>query len=107
MRRIRYSVAASLDGYIAGPRGESDWIIIDPEINFQEVFGQFDTILMGRKTLEQTRNAGGGASGMPGMKLVVVSTTLRQRDYSDLTVIGSTAVVSMGYDGVETISLAD
>lgn len=88
MRRIRYSVAASLDGYIAGPRGESDWIIIDPEINFQEVFGQFDTILMGRKTFEQTRNAGGGASGMPGMKLVVVSTTLRQRDYPELTLIG-------------------
>jgi dihydrofolate reductase len=88
MRRIRYSVAASLDGYIAGPKGESDWIIIDPEINFHEIFGQFDTVLMGRKTFEQTQSAGGGASGMPGMKLVVVSSTLRQRDYSDLTVIG-------------------
>jgi hypothetical protein len=26
MRRIRYSVAMSLDGYIAGPNGEYDWI---------------------------------------------------------------------------------
>ena len=34
MRRIRYSVAASLDGYIAGPQGEYDWIIMDPEIDF-------------------------------------------------------------------------
>jgi len=34
MRRIRYQVAASLDGYIAGPKGEADWIIMDPEIDF-------------------------------------------------------------------------
>jgi len=24
----------SLDGYIAGPKGESDWIVMDPEIDF-------------------------------------------------------------------------
>lgn len=26
MRRIHYSVASSLDGCIAGPNGEADWI---------------------------------------------------------------------------------
>jgi hypothetical protein len=31
MRRIRYQVATSLDGYIAGPKGEADWIIMDPD----------------------------------------------------------------------------
>ena len=50
MRRIRYSVATSVDGYIAGPNGESDWIIMDPEIDFHALFGQFDTVLMGRKS---------------------------------------------------------
>jgi hypothetical protein len=30
VRRIRYAVAASLDGYIAGPKGEAQWIILDP-----------------------------------------------------------------------------
>lgn len=30
MKRLRYSVAMSLDGYIAGPKGEYDWIVQDP-----------------------------------------------------------------------------
>ena len=33
-RRVRYQVAMSLDGFIAGPNGEADWIITDPEIDF-------------------------------------------------------------------------
>ena len=34
MRKVRYAVASSLDGYIAGPKGEADWIIMDPDIDF-------------------------------------------------------------------------
>jgi dihydrofolate reductase len=48
MPKIRYSVAMSLDGYIAGPNGEADWIVIDQEFNFAELWAQFDTLLMGR-----------------------------------------------------------
>ena len=33
-RLVRYGGAMSLDGYIAGPNGEYDWIVIDPEIDF-------------------------------------------------------------------------
>jgi len=52
MPRIRYQVAMSLDGYIAGPNGEADWIVMDSEIDFEALFAQFDTFLMGRRTFE-------------------------------------------------------
>ena len=32
MRKIRYAVAMSLDGQIAGPNGEYDWIGADAEV---------------------------------------------------------------------------
>ncbi|HYN21845.1 MAG TPA: dihydrofolate reductase family protein [Thermoanaerobaculia bacterium] len=72
-------MAMSLDGYIAGPNGESDWIVMDPDIDFSSLMGAFDTILLGRKTYEVTRQHGGGG-GMPGMKAYVFSRTLRQAD---------------------------
>jgi len=33
-KRLRYQVAVSLDGFIAGPNGEYDWIVMDPSIDF-------------------------------------------------------------------------
>ena len=32
MRLVRFGGAMSLDGYIAGPNGEYDWIVMDPDI---------------------------------------------------------------------------
>jgi dihydrofolate reductase len=87
MRKICYSVAMSLDGYIAGPNGEADWIVMDPEIDFGELFARFDTILMGRKSFEAAQAMGQGPE-MPGIKSVVVSRTLRQKDHPNLTIIG-------------------
>jgi dihydrofolate reductase len=85
MRRIRYVVAMSLDGYIAGPNGEADWIIIDPDIDFRALFEQFDTFLLGRRTFEAIGGAGGG--GRQGAQTVVFSRTLRQEDYPNLTIV--------------------
>ena len=73
-RRLRYCVATSLDGYIAGPNGEADWITMDPDIDFNAFFEQFDTFLMGRRTYEAMQGQGGGAGG--GSTIYVVSRTL-------------------------------
>ena len=74
-RRLRYQVAVSLDGFIAGPNGEADWIVMDPSIDFATLFREFDTALMGRKTYEMMI-AQGGSGAMPGLDVVVFSRTL-------------------------------
>ena len=86
MRQIRYAVAMSLDAYIAGPKGEYDWIIMDPEIDFGAIWSRYDTLVMGRRTFELIKRGGGGDE-MQGMKVIVVSRTLRQEDYPDVTII--------------------
>ena len=85
MRRVRYVVAMSLDGYIAGPNGEGDWIIMDPDIDFRALFEQFDTFLLGRRTFEGMGGAGG--RGQPGVQTIVFSRTLRQQDYPEVTIV--------------------
>ena len=90
MKRIRYSVAMSLDGYIAGPRGESDWIIMDPDIDFGALFNQFDAVLLGRKTFESVQTQGGG-EGWRGMEVYVFSRTLQQTDHPGVTIVAENA----------------
>ena len=74
-RRLRYQVAASLDGFIAGPKGEYDWIVMDPSIDFTALYKEFDTAVMGRKTYEVV-TAQGGNGAMPGLEVVVFSRSL-------------------------------
>ena len=86
MRRVRYRVAASLDGFIAGPNGEVDWIVPDPSIDFTSVYAGFDTALLGRHTYELTQRP--GAPPWPaGWRIYVVSRTLPAGQASGVTVI--------------------
>ncbi len=88
MRRLRYQVATSLDGYIAGPNGEFDWIVMDPDIDFAALYAQFDTAVMGRKTFLATLQQGGSVT-MPGLDVVVFSRTLRPADYPAVSIVDS------------------
>jgi dihydrofolate reductase len=83
---VRYAVATSLDGFIAGPNGEADWIIMDPEIDFSAIYSQFDTLLVGRRTFEMMKGAG-GSGAMPGMQVFVFSRTLRQEDHPRVKIV--------------------
>jgi dihydrofolate reductase len=86
MRKIRYVVAMSLDGYIAGPNGEADWITIDPEVDFAAIWAQFDTLLMGRRTYEAARKRLDEAA-FTGFTTIVFSRTMKQQDHPKVTVV--------------------
>ena len=89
MRRIRYLVAASLDGFIAGPQGEADWIPMDPDVDFTAIFAGFDTLVMGRRTYEDLLRR--GSPGMPGMRVLVCSRSLSPRAHPDVTIVADGA----------------
>jgi dihydrofolate reductase len=76
----------SLDGFIAGPNGEYDWITMDPEIDFTAMYKQFDTMVMGRRSYDFVKGAGGGGS-TPDMQVIVVSRTLRQKDHPGVRIV--------------------
>jgi dihydrofolate reductase len=85
-RQLRYHVAVSLDGFIAGPDGEYDWIVMDPSIDFGALFKQFDTAVMGRKTYE-IMTAQGGHGAMPGLDVIVFSRTLPRAVYPGVRIL--------------------
>ena len=91
MRRVRYAVAMSLDGFIAGPNGEYDWIVMGPDAEsyFRSFYAQFDIAVMGRRTFE----VAGGA--IDGMRTFVFSRTLPPGPYKDVTVLGEDGIARL------------
>jgi dihydrofolate reductase len=85
MRQLRYSVAASLDGYIAGPNGEFDWIVVDPEIDFAALYARFSGLVMGRRSYEVYAATGGGEG--PALPTYVYSRTLPEGERDGATFV--------------------
>jgi len=52
MRRVILFIATSLDGYIAGPAGEIDWLFRDQDYGYTAFLSGIDTVLMGRRTYD-------------------------------------------------------
>lgn len=88
MRSVRYSVAISLDGFIAGPNGEYDWIVMDPDIDFDALFSRYDGMLVGRRSYEILQEGEG-----PGfdMETFVFSRTLDPEAHPGVTIVGEDA----------------
>ena len=89
MRQLRYSVAASLDGYIAGPKGEFDWIAVDPEIDFAAMYARFSGLVMGRRSYA-VFVATGGAEG-PALPTYVYSRSLPEGERDGVTFVRDAA----------------
>lgn len=85
MRRVRYSVAASLDGYIASPDGGFDWIIMDPDIDFAAMYDAVGGLLMDRASYDVSVAMGG--TGGPALPTWVYSRTLPEGERDGVTVV--------------------
>jgi dihydrofolate reductase len=85
MRRVRYQVACSLDGYIAGPKGEFDWIVDEPAFDFDALYAQFDTLVMGRATYEVVRDLPGA---IRGQRVIVASKSVDPGSIPGVEVVG-------------------
>lgn len=78
----------SLDGYIAGPNGEIDWIIADLGVDFGAIYADFDAALLGRRTYQLTQQP--GAPPWPAdWQIYVASRTLRPKSIHGVHVIGT------------------
>jgi dihydrofolate reductase len=74
MRKVKLSLACSLDQFIAGPDGAIDWIRSDVDHGMNAFFASVDAALIGRATYDTARRAGIGF--FPFMKNYVFSNSL-------------------------------
>jgi dihydrofolate reductase len=86
MRRVRYGVGMSLDGFIADAKGGTSFLVSDPTYDSAPFFASIDTVLMGRVTYEEAVRQ--GMRAYPGMQNYVVSRTLRPDDFPEVTILG-------------------
>lgn len=71
MRKIILFIASSLDSFIATPSGDVNWLFTDKDYGFSDFFAGVDTVLIGRKTYDQS--LGFEADPYPGKAVYVFS----------------------------------
>ena len=94
MRRVRYGVGMSLDGYIADAQGGTHWLVSDPTYDSRSFFRDIDTAIMGRITFEVAQQQG-MRGGYPGLRTYVCSRTLQPADHPEVTIISDDAVAAV------------
>src|SRR6478672_11228600 len=89
MRRVRYGVGMSLDGFIADARDGMEWMIGDPGYDSKPFFASIDTVLVGRRSYEVMLRQ--GVRSYPGLRTFVFSRTLLASDYPEVTMVADDA----------------
>ncbi len=85
-RQVKLCIACSLDGYIAGPNGEIDWLFDPKDFDMAGFMSSVDTILMGRKTYDFSKSMG------PESK---ESTRAHRRPFSQKRLVHTTLIGSL------------
>jgi len=67
-------LGCSLDGYIAGPNGELDWLTVFENTGYDAFFGSIDAMAMGRATYDVMRES--APDYYQGMPIHLLSTTV-------------------------------
>lgn len=93
MRRVRYGVGMSLDGFIADVRDGTGWMIGDPGYDSKPFFASIDAVLVGRRSYEVMIRQ--GARSYPGLRTYVFSRTLNPSDYPEVTIVGDDALAAV------------
>lgn len=56
MKKVILNLAVTLDGFIEGPNGETDWCIMDDDMKFDDFLASIDTIFYGRVSYDALGN---------------------------------------------------
>ncbi len=93
MRKLKYYVACTLDGFIAHPDGSFEGFPWDDEVvaDFFASYDWFDTVLMGRKTYE-VGLAAGKTNPYPTLDSFVFSRSMLQNPDPEVTLVSENAV---------------
>jgi dihydrofolate reductase len=83
MRKVVLGVGISIDGYIARPNGDVDFLFMPKDFSMAPFFATIDTAIMGRKTYEVGLRLG-GTFGY-GLAYYVFSNTLPAGQHNALT----------------------
>jgi len=87
MRKLILYIASSIDGYIAGPNGEIDWLFADQDYSYNEFISSIDTVLVGRKTYDDAIKMGGDDLFPGKVTYVFTSTPHKYRPKENLVFI--------------------